>query len=337
MRRHPNPFIPMTQTLKKFVVSGLAAVAASSLAFAGVIEVDSSIPEYKPVAGISGNLNAIGSDTLNNLMTFWAEGFKAKYPNVKVQIEGKGSATAPPALIEGTAQIGPMSRPMKREEIAAFEKKYGYKPTEIKVAVDALAVFVQKDNPLKGLTLKQIDAIFSSTRKSGAAAIDTWGQLGATGPLAAKPISLYGRNSASGTYGFFKEHALRKGDFRDTVKEQPGSSTVVQGVAGDAAGIGYSGIGYITSGVKALPLGEKDGEYVEPTYENCVSGDYPLSRYLYVYINRAPGKRAEPLVEEFIKFIVSRDGQRIVVKDGYFPLPAEIAKESRTALVYTFE
>jgi phosphate transport system substrate-binding protein len=327
----------MTTTLQKLFALATASLAVTAVAVAGQVEVDAKMPEYKTVAGVSGNLNSIGSDTLNNLMTFWAEGFKAKYPNVKIQIEGKGSATAPPALIEGTAQIGPMSRPMKREEISAFEKKYGYKPTEIKVAIDALAVFVHKDNALKGLTMKQVDGIFSSTRKSGSPSIDKWGQLGLTGDLSAKPISLYGRNSASGTYGFFKEHTLKKGDFRDTVKEQPGSSTVVQGVANDVTAIGYSGIGYITPGVKAVALGTKEGKYVEATYENCLSGDYPLSRYLYIYLNRAPGKRCDPVVEEFVKFIASQEGQQIVVKDGYFPLTAELANESRTNLVYSFE
>ena len=327
----------MTNTLKKLIAYAGVSLAATTAAQAGPVEVEASVPEYKTVAGVSGNLNSIGSDTLNNLMTFWAEGFKAKYPNVKVQIEGKGSATAPPALIEGTAQIGPMSRAMKREEISAFEKRYGYKPTEIKVAIDALAVFVHKDNPVKGLTLKQVDGLFSSTRKMGGAPIATWSDAGVTGAPGAKPVSLYGRNSASGTYGYFKEFALKKGDFLPTVKEQPGSSTVVQGVANDAAGIGYSGIGYITPGVKALPLGVKEGKYVEPTYENCLTGDYPLSRFLYVYVNRAPGKRLDPLVEEFVKFIASQEGQRIVVKDGYFPLTGELAKEARTSLVYNFE
>ena len=326
----------MTITLKNLFAVATASFAVGASVYAAPIEVDAKIPEYATVSGVSGNLNSVGSDTLNNLMTFWAEGFKAKYPAVKVQIEGKGSATAPPALIEGTAQIGPMSREMKREEIAAFEKKFGYKPTCIKVAIDALAVFVHKDNPAKGLTLKQVDSLFSSTRKRGGQVAVNWSDVGVTGAVAGKPVSLYGRNSASGTYGFFKEHTLKKGDFKDTVKEQPGSSTVVQGVANDIAAIGYSGIGYITPGVKALPLGEKEGKYVEPTYENCLSGDYPLSRYLYVYINRAPGKRAEPLVEEFIKFVASKEGQRIVVKDGYFPLTAELATEARTNLVYSF-
>src|SRR5436309_2731546 len=159
------------------LVVGLVVLGSAVTATAQVA-VDPALKPYEKVSGVSGNLNSIGSDTLNNLMTLWAEGFKALYPNVNVQIEGKGSATAPPALIEGTAQLGPMSRPMKQEELDAFEKKYGYKPTEIKVSVDALAVFVPKDNPVKGLTLTQVDSIFSSTRKRGGQDATTWDQAG---------------------------------------------------------------------------------------------------------------------------------------------------------------
>ena len=295
------------------------------------VEVDATIPDYKTISGVSGNLNSIGSDTLNNLMTLWAEGFKAIYPNVNIQIEGKGSATAPPALIEGTSQLGPMSRPMKQEELDAFEKKYGYKPTEIKVSVDALAVFTHKDNPIKGLTLAQVDAIFSTTRKRGGQDITTWDQLGLK-DWAGRAVSLYGRNSASGTYGFFKEHALSKGDFKNTVKEQPGSSAVVQGVGSDQYGIGYSGIGYATSGVRAVPLGSEDGKFAEATYENCLNGNYPMARFLFVYINKKPGAAADTLVSDFIKFVASKKGQEIVVKDGYFPVPAEIATEAVSAV-----
>ena len=307
------------------LVTGLASIAS-----AAPTAVDSAIPEYKPVSGISGNLNSIGSDTLNNLMTFWAEGFKKAYPNVNIQIEGKGSATAPPALIEGTAQLGPMSRPMKNEEMDAFEKKFGYKPTEIKVAVDALAVFVHKDNPIKGLSLAQVDGIFGSTLKRGGKDAKTWGDVGLNA-WASSAISLYGRNSASGTYGFFKEHALHKGDFKATVKEQPGSSAVVQGVSSDKFGIGYSGIGYVTSGVRALPLSDKGDKFIEPTYENCLSGEYPMARFLYVYVNKKSGAPLDKLTAEFIKFIASKQGQEIVVKDGYFPLPASVSADSMKA------
>jgi phosphate transport system substrate-binding protein len=314
--------------------SVLAAVATVALTTAwgyasGPPQLDPGLTAYKAVSGVSGNISSIGSDSLNNLMTLWAESFNKFYPNAKIQIEGKGSSTAPPALISGTAQLGPMSREMKGTEVDAFEKKYGYKPTPIRTSVDALAVFVNKDNPIKCLGIAQVDAIFSKSRRHGGKEdIKTWGQLGLTGDWASKPLSLYGRNSASGTYGFFKEHSLKNGDFKDEVKEQPGSASVVQGVTVDRYGIGYSGIGYATAGVRPVPLSEKDGgKCIEATADNAYSGAYPLARFLYVYVNKAPGKTLDPLTREFVKLMVSKDGQEAVIKDGYFPIPAAIAKE----------
>ena len=304
------------------LASGLLVTAAT----AAQSHIDPSLPEYKTVSGVSGNLSSMGSDTLNNLMTLWAEGFKKTYPNVNVQIEGKGSSTAPPALIEGTAQLGPMSRPMKAEEIDAFEKKHGYKPTEVRVAIDALAVFAHKDNPLEGLTMEQIDSIFSKTRKRGGQDITEWGQLGVS-DWKGRPISLFGRNSASGTYGFFQEHALQKGDYKATVKEQPGSSAVVQGVGADPYALGYSGIGYKTSAVRALPVKGEDGKFHEADYDNSLSGDYPLARFLLVYVNKKPGQPLDKLTLEFLRYVMSKEGQTVVEKDGYFPLPAEVAAE----------
>jgi phosphate transport system substrate-binding protein len=284
--------------------------------------VEKTIGAYHTADGVKGNLTSIGSDTLNNVMTLWTETFKKLYPKVKIQVEGKGSTTAPPALIAGTAQLGPMSRLMKPEEVDAFEKQYGYKPTAVRVAVDGIGVYVNKDNPLEELTMPQIDAIFSKTRKGGAPDdVMTWGQLGLTGDWAPKPISLYGRNSASGTYGYFKEHALYKGDYKDTVKEQPGSAAVVQGVTADKFGMGYCGIGYKTSDVKALKLASKDGApYFADDAANVYAGKYPLARFLYVYVNKAPDKPLSPLVKEFLAFVLSKDGQEIVIKDGYLPL-----------------
>ena len=312
------------------VLAGTVFMAAGLCA--SEVEVDPKIPAYTNVEGVSGNINSIGSDTLNNLMTFWAEGFQTIYPNVNPQIEGKGSSTAPPALMEGTAQLGPMSREMKKDEIDGFEKKFGYKPTQVKVCIDALAVFVHKDNPLTGLTMAQIDGMFSSTFKHGGKDITAWGSLGLTGAWASKPVSLYGRNSASGTYGYFKEVALKKGDYKSSVKEQPGSSGVVQGVSSDLASVGYSGHGYLTAGVKALPLGETPEKQVEGTYANCLNGTYPLSRFLVIYVNKAPGKPMDTLTLEFLKFILSKDGQDIVVKDGYYPLPADVVAASLEVL-----
>lgn len=319
--------------LKKTILASFATLCIATAAQAEKVKVDAKLPSYKATSGVSGNLSSIGSDTLNNLMTYWAEGFKKKYPNVNIQIEGKGSSTAPPALIAGTAQLGPMSREMKGKEIEDFEKKYGYKPTKIGVALDSLAVFVNKDNPVKSLSLDEIDAIFSKNHKRGLADIATWGQVGVKGPLAAKPISLFGRNSASGTYGYFKEHALDKGDYKSSVKEQPGSASVVEGVAKDISAIGYSGIGYATSGVKALALSDKKGGPVfEANYANVLSGKYPLSRMLYIYVAKKPGQPLPKVVEEFIKFALSKEGQQIVVKDGYDPLPAAAVANQLKAL-----
>lgn len=298
--------------------------------YAEPIEIDKEISKYKKTSGISGNLSSIGSDSMNNLLTLWLEGFQKYYPNVRIQIEGKGSSTAPPALISGTAQLGPMSRPMKKEEIDKFEKKFGYKPTEIRVAIDALAIYVNKDNPLTSLSIESVDAIFSKTRRGGFRTnILNWGDLGIDNKdWRNRRISLYGRNSASGTYGFFKEHALFKGDFKDNVKEQPGSASVVQGITYDKFGIGYSGIGYRTSGVKALPISKRHkSKLEEPTYQNVLQGRYPLSRYMYIYINRAPNKMLDPLVREFLNFILSFEGQSIVAKDGFLPMTSAIIRD----------
>jgi phosphate transport system substrate-binding protein len=325
----------MKHPLRSLALLAFTATIVPAQQTSAPVTVDPKLPDYAVAAGVSGNLNSVGSDTLNNLMTFWAEGFKGKYPNVNAQVEGKGSGTAPPALTSGAAQVGPMSREMKSSEVAAFAGKFGHKPTKIPVAIDALAVFVHKDNDLKGLSLTQVDGIFSSTRKRGGQDIATWGQAGATGSLAGKTISAFGRNSASGTYGFFKDNALKNGDYKGSVKEQPGSSSVVQGVAADLGAIGYSGIGYRTSGVRALPLSDKEGSaFIEPNYENCLNGSYPLARYLYVYVNKAPGKDMDKLTSEFITFILSKQGQEITIKDGYFPLPADVAAEGRSALKY---
>ena len=321
--------------MKQSLLAGLVlvAVAAPPLA-AQPAQVDAGIAAYQKTSGVSGNISSVCSDTLNNLMTFWAEGFQKQYPNVRIQIEGKGSSTAPPALISGTAQLGPMSRAMKAEEIDEFEKKYGYKPTPVRVAVDGLAVYVNKDNPLAELTLQQIDAVFSKTRKGGyKSKIGSWADVGLGGEWAGRPMSLYGRNSASGTYGYFKEFALFKGDYKDEVKEQPGSASVVQGVTEDRFGIGYSGIGYSTSGVKPLRLAKQAGDpFYSTAAEDVLSGKYPLSRYLYVYVNKAPNKPFDPLVREFVRFVLSKEGQEIVVKDGYLPISARLVEEEHAKL-----
>jgi len=310
------------------LLTALSFVAADISAASAVAAVDPAVPRYQKTSGVSGNLSSVGSDSLANLMTLWAEEFKRSYPNVNIQIQAAGSSTAPPALTEGTSNMGPMSRPMKDNEIQAFEEKYGYKPTAVPVAIDALAVFVHKDNPIKSLDIEQVDAIFSSTRLCGGEKdIKTWGDLGMTGEWAAKPIQLFGRNSVSGTYGYFKEEALCKGDFKSNVNEQPGSASVVQSISSTLNAIGYSGIGYKTSSVRAVPL-SKGGEAFEANEENALAGKFPLARFFYVYVNKAPNKPLSPIDAEFLKLVLSKQGQEVVVKDGYIPLPKKVVDKT---------
>lgn len=319
--------------MKLKALIGALGFTLATLVSTSAVAVDKDIPNYNKTSGISGNLSSVGSDTLANMMTFWAEEFKRLYPNVNIQIQAAGSSTAPPALTEGTSQFGPMSRRMKSKEIEAFEKRFGYKPTAVPVAIDALAVFVHKDNPIKGLKISDVDAIFSSTRKCGGEQdVDRWGDLGLTGNWTAKDVQLFGRNSVSGTYGYFKKKALCKGDFKNNVNEQPGSASVVQSISSSLNGIGYSGIGYLTSGVRAVPLAKKGDNYVSATMENAVAGKYPLSRFLYMYINKHPNKPLSPMEAEFVKMILSQSGQKIVEKDGYIPLPASVVKKQYKAL-----
>jgi phosphate transport system substrate-binding protein len=306
-------------------------IAVAAAADSSGQDVDGSLPAYKKVAGeVSGSLKCVGSDTMNNLVAIWAEGFKKFYPSVREGIEGKGSASAPPALAEGTCTFGPMSRDWKPSEIDAFKAKHGYPPTVVPVALDMLAVFVHRDNPLASLTLQQVDAIFSKNRTGGATAdVRTWGDLGLQGEWKDRPISLYGRNATSGTYGYFKEFALFKGDFKSTVKEQPGSSAVVQAIASDKYGIGYSGIGYRTADVRAIALAAKPAAAaVEPVAANAYSGDYPLARFLFLSVNRKPGTNLDPLRREFLRYVLSAAGQGDVKKDGYLPLPATVVEQA---------
>ncbi len=301
-------------------------LAGSSFAQA---KVDPKLPKYKPVAGLSGQIKSVGSDSMNSLMTQWTEKFKEVYKGVRTEVEGQGSSKAMPALIEGAASFGPMSRDIKANEIADFEKKFGYKPVLLPTSIDLLAVYVNRDNPLESLTIEQLDSIFSSTRKMGGEAIEKWGQLGRTGDYENEAIALFGRNAASGTYGFFKEKALGNGDFRDRVNEQPGSTAVIASVGENRFAMGYSGIGYRTEAVKPLALSPKKGEpAIEPSEENAYNGKYPLARYLFIAVNYKPTSKLEPLRKEFIKFIFSKEGQEIAVKDGYFPVDSKTAAKA---------
>ena len=294
----------------------------------------SELEPYERVTGIRGILSSVGSDTLANLMTLWTDEFTKIYPNVRIQIQGAGSSTAPPALIEGTANLAPMSRRMKPREVQSFQAHYGYRPTVVRVAIDALAVYVHKDNPLSSIAIEQLDAVFSNTRRcNGGGPIDDWGSLGAQGSWRDRPIQLYGRNSVSGTYGYFKQAVLCSGDFRNTVNEQPGSSSVVQAISHSRHSIGYSGFGVRNAGVKTLAIAELAGSApIAATSENAINRSYPLSRYLYIYVNKRPGAPLPLLEGEFLRMVMSPVGQRAIEKDGYIPLPVPVVERELTKL-----
>jgi phosphate transport system substrate-binding protein len=319
------------KTITSLLLTAALALAVAPRAVDAQSRLDPELPPYEKVPGISGTLSSAGSDTLANVMTLWSEEFKRFYPNVTVQIQAAGSSTAPTALTEGTANIGPMSRLMRDQEIEAFERRFGYKPTLYAVAIDALTVFVHKDNPIEGLTLAQLDGIFSATYNcEGAVPIDRWGQLGLSGSWENREIQRYGRNSVSGTYGHFKERALCRGDFSSKVNEQPGSASVVQSVATSLNGIGYSGMGYATSSVRGVPIAREPGApFVAPTMDNAIAGAYPMARFLYVYVNDPPEQAMSPLVREFVRMTLSREGQAVVLRDGYVSFPAAVAARER--------
>lgn len=314
--------------MRKLSVSSLLI---ATLTMSGIVrseQTTESLPDYKKVHGISGSLLSVGSDTLAGMTTLWMEEFKTYYPNVNAQVQASGSSTAPPALTEGTAHLGPMSRPMRLREIEAFEREHGYKPTALKVAIDAIGIFVHRDNPIQGLNFRQIDGIFSQTLRCGAnQSYETWQDLGITQSWAKHPFQLFGRNSVSGTYGYFKMNALCGGDFKNRVNEQPGSASVVQSVSSSISGIGYSGIGYRVAGVKLIPVAIQGDDYVDATRENIIDGDYPLSRFLYVYVNKHPERPLSPVEQEFLTFVFSKQGQELVEKDGYVAIPREFAQQ----------
>lgn len=314
----------MVYRVSKSVLVALIALMSSGASLAK----DKPLPSYQKTTGIVGNLLSVGSDTLAGMTTLWVEEFKSIYPNINAQVQASGSSTAPPALAEQTAQFGPMSRPMRLREIEAFESGHGYKPTALRVAIDAIGIFVHQDNPISGLNFKQLDAMFSATLRCGESQfITNWQQLGVQAEWAKRNVQLFGRNSVSGTYGYFKSNALCGGDFKTRVNEQPGSASVVQSVASTISGVGYSGVGYRVSGVRLIPIAKTGTDYINPTRDNIVTGKYPLSRFLYVYVNKHPDFPLSPIEAEFIRFIFSAQGQALVEKDGYVPITADFAKE----------
>ncbi len=276
---------------------------------------------------VSGELKSVGSDSMEPLMALWSDDFKKFQPRISTLFICKGSGTAPKALIEGSTLMGQMSREMNDQELAAFQAKYGYAPTRIPVAVDALVIYVNAGNPLKQLRMEEIDAIFSTTRKGGAKSdILRWGDLGLGGDWKQREVQAYGRDENSGTRAFFKEHVLKKGEFKPSVKAFADQFAVVEAPAVDGGGISYGPLQYANRMVKGVPVaGFSSDRFIEPSLETIQKATYPLTRFLYIYVNKAPGKDLDPTVKEFLRFVLSKEGQACVSTFGALAIPGDLA------------
>jgi phosphate transport system substrate-binding protein len=331
---------PFLQRLLPLAVLSLIACgnpqARIPVAAAKPASVDTVLPSYAQESGVrlAGTIASTGSDSMDPLLQLWIEEFKKLNSSVTFQVNSKGSATAPKALIAGSTLMGHMSREMNAEELAAFQTKFGYAPTRIVVAVDALAVYVNANNPVEALHLEEVDAIFSKDRKGGAPkSLDTWGDLGLKEEWGIRVIQPYGRDENSGTRAFFKEHALRKGEFKDLVRTMPDQFAVVESAAIDPGGIAYGPLQHAIRLVKALPLYDfKSPVAVPATVENILNAKYPLTRFLYIYVNARPDQPVDPLIREFLRFVLSKQGQDSVASFGAIPLPSDLAEMNKRKL-----
>lgn len=304
------------------IFSLILVLAFNTLAFADGAQ------NYQQKAGLSGKLVSTGSDTLANLMAYWVEDFQSIYPHVEFELHSEGSSTAPPALLNGISHIAPMSRLMSSEELAQFQQKFGYPPTAVEVAIDAIAVFVHRDNPLPAISVEQLAAIFSANSNChGQQKISQWGQLGLTDSWHSKPIEPYGRNAESGSYSFFKQAVLCNQDFATNMQNLPGSGSIVQAISYNQHAIGFSGMGYKTSGVRTLPI-VVNGSLTWPNSENKAQWNYPLSRFLTLYVNKPPERPLPPLTQEFLLYILSKNGQKTVELDGYVKVANSVIEQN---------
>jgi phosphate transport system substrate-binding protein len=298
------------------------------------IVVDPAIADYKRLPDLAGKVRSVGSSTLSNILNRWADEFKLIYPNIAFDVQGGGSGIAPPALLEGRADLAPMSRPMTDKELGDFQKKFGHAPTRLTVALDAIAIYVNKHNPLKQITLKQLDGVFSISHKRGGEPIKVWGQLGLTDLWSDRAITIKAPARTHGMYTVFKEMVLEGGDYRLDLRAEPVSTSIVQGVGADTTAIGFASYFFSTRRTRALAVAANEGgPFFAPTQQNCLEGKYPLSRLLYVYVNKTSKAPISPAADQFLRFICSKQGQEAAANEGNFPLSAAlVTKECLAAL-----
>lgn len=339
-------------TLALGVVATLTLAGVAIAEHAGIQAKKAIEPElaaYMPLKNLSGRLTIAGSDTMQPVLKRLGSDFKLQYPDVKIAVEGIGSSAAIHEFVIGTSSqrrgdkggrsghdgasqtsILASSRELKPSELRAFSSRYGYEPMMFPIAMDAVAIYVNAQNPIRGLTVDQADAIFSTTRKRGLPQdIRQWSQLGLEEGWGGQPIHLYGRDKNSGTHDFFVDTVLNAGALKSEVNEHSGSASEILAIARDPLGMGYAGVGFHGSMVKVVPLaGQGEKSFVEPNVESVTNGTYPLGRSLYLYVNQAPNSKFDPIVHEFLKFVNSRQGQESVVNAKAYPLPISIVNQN---------
>jgi len=337
--------LALTSLVSLLVTVGMAVAEHGPI---GKPAVDPTLTSYNAIRNVSGTLKLAGSDTMQPILSRLVKEFRRYHPNASLSVEGGGSSAAVKEFLDTLPRSKPVSqskadepvllvassRVLSASEVKQFAAKRGYQPTAVPVAVDAVGIYVHQDNPLPHLTLEQVDAMLSTTRHRGYPhELKRWGQLGVNEGWESRSINLYGRDQKSGTRAFIKEQVLENGDFTLAVHEEPGAASVILALSRDPFGIGYSGIGLQASTVRAVPLAEKEGmPYVLPSAESVMDQSYPLRRFLYLYVDKSPNAALPALVEEFLAFINSREGQQTVIKAGFYPLPVKQVQQSLAAL-----
>ncbi len=310
----------------RLILLGLSLALTTVLSQAQSIKVDGNLPSYKPTTGVSGQVNVVGSDTLSPIVNLWFSGFQKLHPNVTVKSTAEGSTAGVLALLEGESLVASMSREMSKSEMVAFQGKFGYPPTRLVIGLDALVVFVHSTNPIPSLSLEQLDAIYSTTRKQGGKdPITSWGALGLSGDWANRRITLCGRDENSGARGFFRDKVLLKGDFRPGVANLDEASSIIEAVSLSPSAIGYASLADVSSLVRAVPIVTASGTKALPSADTILKSDYPLTYFLYLYVNKAPGKPLPPAVFSFLTYALSKEGQSSVAVTQ-IPIPADVSR-----------
>jgi phosphate transport system substrate-binding protein len=310
---------------------GTLLIAANSAS--AQVTLDQSLPAYRPINALTGELTIVGSDAMTQLADVWAERFKQFYPDVQIKILSASSTRSLLAVQQGQAQIGLMSREVLPEEIDAFQQAAGHEPTILVSSYERIAVLVNNQNPIQGLTLADLDALYSATRKRGRAAIGAWGDLGVGGALARTPVNVLVRDETTGPPALVKALVLQGEDYRADAARHDSYLSLVKAVAADPSAIGFAGTTYLLKGVRPVPIAiEADQPFVAVDSEAADLGQYPLVRPQHLVVSyRGPETQTE-IQREFLKYIFSDMGQEDVVTAGFQPIPGNPAKVARQAV-----